>query len=168
MENNLGKVAAKKAKHTSSDSTVVFWMSLSKVSKNLTPQKEHKSKTLFRMCMIFRKITCLQSHHHKFWLRTYPPFFCFPYSLCSGNLHSERMWLFLNLRHWKFPWDVPARNSMMVHGIQGIDDELGNEIFDILEEHVSCLTWHHCTTFFLLLTVWFRNVFFFVCFWFGL
>ena len=27
--------------------------------KNLT-QKEHKSKTLFRMCMIFLKITCLQ------------------------------------------------------------------------------------------------------------
>lgn len=99
------------------------------------PKKKHKSKTLFRMCMIFLKITCLQVIIiNSDYL---PPPFLFPFSLFSGNLHSKRMWQ-LNLRH--FQWQLNTALSMK--GIQGIDDELGNEIFEILEEHVSCLTWH--------------------------
>lgn len=64
-----------------------------------------------------------------------PPPFLFPVFPFSGNLHSESMWQ-LNLRH--FQWDT----ALSMKGIQGIDDEVGNEIFEILDEHVRCLTWH--------------------------
>ena len=46
------------------------------------------------------------------------------------------MWQ-LNLRHHFAAWHV----ALAMKDIQGIDDEARNEIFDILEEHVSCLTW---------------------------